>query len=94
MPIKEIKKFERISDEEISQILGGNISMIYKKGFRWYVWDPSGRLVDKFWLQSNALNCAQKLSSGSPGNESGAVKFLSTDDYNKKTKQRIIQKIV
>ncbi len=87
-------QFEKISDEDMANISGGNVSMIYKKGFRWYVWDPRGRLIDKFLLRTNALDCATKLSKESPGNESGALKILTYDEYKNKTSAGTIQKII
>jgi hypothetical protein len=87
-------KLEKVSDEKISNVSGGSVSMIYKKRLRYYVWDPHGNLNDKFWFQQSALNRAAELSKSSPGNESGALRIINDEEYEKKVKQGTIQKIV
>lgn len=94
MQDKQKSEFEKVPDEEISNVSGGNVSMIYKKGFRYYVWDPCGKLDDKFWFQQKAIARASELSKNSPGNESGALKIMSSEEYDQKVKQGTIQKIV
>jgi len=88
------EKFKRISDEESSQISGGNVSMIYKKGLWNYVFSPDGRYETKCFFKGNAFDEGKKLSTNSPGSCSGAVREINRDEYEKLLKQKRIQKIM
>jgi hypothetical protein len=89
-------KFEKVSDEETSNVAGGNVSMIYKPGIfkKWIVIDPKGRIQSKSWSKSDAFDEASKYSLNSPGCCRGAVRELSKEEYTELLRQERVQKDV
>lgn len=96
MSSEERNKFGRISEKDGSEVSGGNVAMIYKPGTlsRWVVIDPGGRIECKCWTKYGAFDEAQKLSQNSPGCCRGAVRELTSDEYENLLKQKRIQKIL